>query len=200
MPSQDELTARLAAARVVPVLRSPSAAEAVAQSARCAAAGLDVIELTTTTPDWPLAFAEVRASFPGRLLGVGTVLTPQDAVTAMDCGASFLVSPCPVPAVRAVAADRVPLIEGGMTTSEVLAAAAHGIAKVFPAHVGGPQFLRSMIAISPAARLVPTGGIALADVGAWLAAGALAVGVGAGLLAEPDLTLSVQRLIKGANS
>lgn len=197
MSSHDELEARLAAAKVVPVLRAPSPAEAVAQAARCVAAGLDVIELTTTTPDWPLALTEARASFPGRLLGVGTILTAEDAVTAITSGASFLVSPCPVPAVRAAALGRVPFIEGGMTTGEVLAAAAHGIAKVFPAHVVGPQFLRSLLAISPAARLVPTGGIALADVPTWLAAGALAVGVGAGLLAEPDLALSIQRLIEG---
>jgi len=197
MSSQDELEARLSAAKVVPVLRAPSPAEAVAQAARCEAAGLDVIELTTSTPDWPLALAEARASFPDRLLGVGTILTARDAVTAMTCGAAFLVSPCPVPAVRAAALGRVPFMEGGMTTGEVLAAAAHGIAKVFPAHVGGPRFLRSLLAISPAARLVPTGGIALADVPTWLAAGALAVGVGSGLFADPDLALSIQRLIEG---
>jgi len=197
MLSNDEFAARLAAAKVVPVLRAPTPAAASADASRCAASGLDVIELTTSTPDWPLVLEGLRASFPGRLVGVGTVLTAEEAVTAITHGASFLVSPCPAPAVRAAAADRVPFIEGGMTVGEVLAAAAHGIAKVFPAHVGGPAFIRSLLAIRPAARLVPTGGIALADVPAWLAAGALAVGVGSGLFAEPDLALSVQRLFEG---
>jgi 2-dehydro-3-deoxyphosphogluconate aldolase / (4S)-4-hydroxy-2-oxoglutarate aldolase len=191
------LLERLTQARVLPVLRAPSAAEAIAHVQRCADAGLDVIELTTTTAGWPAALAEARTSFPGRLLGVGTVLTAADAVTAIDGGADFLVSPCPAPAVRRTAAGRTPFIEGGMTVREVLGASRRGIAKLFPAHVGGPQFLRSVLALSPSAYIVPTGGIALADAAEWLAAGAIAVGVGRDLFHEADLRTAIRNLIKG---
>ncbi len=194
---QAGLRDRLRRAKVLPVLRAGSAAEAIAQVQRCAGAGLDVIELTTTIAGWPAVLAEARGSFPGRLFGVGTVLTATDAATALAGGADFLVSPCPAPAVRRLAAGRLPFIEGGMTVGEVLAASRRGIAKLFPAHVGGPQFLRSVLTLSPGAPIIPTGGIALADAADWLAAGALAVGVGRDLLAEPDLPTAIRNLIEG---
>jgi len=56
---------------------------------------------------------------------------------------------------------------------------------VFPAHVGGPAYIRSLHAVLPDAMLVTTGGITLADVDAYLAAGAMAGGVGSGLPADP---------------
>src|SRR5271169_4243267 len=99
------LDERLARAKVLPVLRAPSAGSALEQVQRCAAAGLDVIELTTSTPDWPAALEQARAAHPDRLIGVGTVLTRADAELAIDRGAGFLVSPCPAPAVRRVASS-----------------------------------------------------------------------------------------------
>jgi 2-dehydro-3-deoxyphosphogluconate aldolase / (4S)-4-hydroxy-2-oxoglutarate aldolase len=190
------LEERLARAKVLPVLRAPSVREALEQVERCVeTAGLDVIELTTSTPDWVVALTRARASYPDRLIGVGTVLTAADANAAIDHGAGFLVSPCPAPAVRRAAKARdVPFIEGGMTVREVLAASGRGIAKLFPAHVGGPQYLRSILAIRPRARIIPTGGIPLADVPEWLRSGALAVGVGRDLLTDPDLPAALSTI------
>lgn len=82
-----------------------------------------------------------------------------------------------------------------MTPTEVAASSAHGAAKLFPAHVGGPAYLTSLLAVMPGRRLVPTGGIALADVPAWLAAGAYAVGVGSDLLAHDDLEAAFRRAV-----
>jgi 2-dehydro-3-deoxyphosphogluconate aldolase / (4S)-4-hydroxy-2-oxoglutarate aldolase len=75
----------------------------------------------------------------------------------------------------------VPAIGGGFSPAEVLAAADRGVAKLFPAHVGGIQLMTSLLALAPGARIVPTGGVALAAVPDWLAAGAFAVGVGSDL-------------------
>jgi 2-dehydro-3-deoxyphosphogluconate aldolase/(4S)-4-hydroxy-2-oxoglutarate aldolase len=187
----DDLAERLRSATVLPVLRAPDRAAALEQVQRCVAAGLPIVELTTTTEGWEQAVREVRASWPALVLGVGTVLEPAQAQAAAAAGAAFLVSPCPVPAVRAQAA--VPLIEGGFTPGELLDATSRGIAKLFPAHVGGPQLLRSVLAVRPAARIVPTGGISLDAAPVWLAAGALAVGIGAGLLDHPDLAGRLSR-------
>ena len=55
---------------------------------------------------------------------------------------------------------------------------------MFPAHVGGPALIRSLRAILPDARLIPTGGIAVSQAGDYLGAGALAVGIGSGLPAD----------------
>jgi len=101
-------------------------------------------------------------------------------------------SPCLVPDVRTtLAASDIPLMKGGLTPTEVLGAAAHGAAKLFPAHVGGVSYLRSLLAVAPHARIMPTGGIPLASAAEWLAAGAFAVGIGSDLTAPGDIAARV---------
>jgi 2-dehydro-3-deoxyphosphogluconate aldolase/(4S)-4-hydroxy-2-oxoglutarate aldolase len=192
-----EVERRIGAARVVPVLRLADADGAVRAVAGCVEAGLDVVELTATTSGWPDALRRVRDAHPDRVVGVGTVLDADAARAAIDLGADFLVSPCPVPAVRDVAGI-TPFIEGGMTVAELVDAGSRGLAKLFPAHVGGPQFLRSVLAVAPTLRVIPTGGIRVADVSTWLDAGAFAVGVGSDLvnvLARPDGRSSLARIL-----
>lgn len=190
----DEFADLLADAVLVPVLRAPGREAALEQVQQCVAAGLPLVELTTTTPDWLELLHEVRAAWPSVVVGIGTVLEPAQAWAALEAGAAFVVSPCPVPDVRDALAGRLPLLEGGFTPGELLAATVRGVAKFFPAHVGGPDMLRSVLALQPQARIVPTGGIALGQVPPWLRAGALAVGVGEGLLDEPDLATRVESL------
>ena len=170
--------------RVLPVLRLPSAKEAAAAAAAMFAQGLGVVELTATTPDWALALRDARREAPeGALLGLGTVTNHTIARQAVQAGAQFLVSPWPAPDVREVAqSSGLPLLEGAFTPGEVAAAAGRGPVKVFPAHVGGPAYLVSLLQLMPGADLVPTGGIALDAVPDWLRAGACAVGVGSDLL------------------
>ena len=65
------------------------------------------------------------------------------------------------------------------------------VAKLFPAHVGGVSYLRSLLAVAPHARIMPTGGIPLASAADWLAAGAFAVGIGGDLTAPGDIAVRV---------
>ncbi|MEU8435933.1 bifunctional 4-hydroxy-2-oxoglutarate aldolase/2-dehydro-3-deoxy-phosphogluconate aldolase [Streptomyces sp. NPDC029216] len=181
----------MAAQRLLPVLRSSDADEAVRATEALLAAGCRAVELTTSTPGWAGAVSRTAALTDalGRpaLIGVGTVTTAAQAGAALDAGAGFLVSPYPAPEVREVAGRRgAAFVEGGFTPGEIAAAVrCAGAAKVFPAHVGGPAFLRSLRAVLPDAFLIPTGGIAPGDIGDWLAAGASAVGIGSGLPADP---------------
>jgi 2-dehydro-3-deoxyphosphogluconate aldolase/(4S)-4-hydroxy-2-oxoglutarate aldolase len=187
----DSLIGSLRRQRLLPVLRESTVAAAVARVAALGAAGCRVIELTTSTTAWDdaLRTASGLAAPDGTPLtvGMGTVSTGEQARAAIEAGAAFLVSPYPAPAVRAVADEaHVVFIEGGYTPGEIAAAVAHGPAKVFPAHVGGPQFLKSVLAVLPGATLIPTGGISVADAPDYLAAGAVAVGVGSSLPADPE--------------
>lgn len=190
-----DFAATVARARVIPVLRTSTAAESVQAAARCVDAGLVMVELTATTEGWREALRQVRAAHPHLVVGLGTVLRPDQARAAVDSGADFVVSPCPAPAVRAELAGVIPFMEGGMTVAEVLASANHGVAKLFPAHVGGINYLRSLLAIAPGARVVPTGGIPLADVPQWLSAGATAVGVGRDLLDADDMVGALRHVL-----
>jgi 2-dehydro-3-deoxyphosphogluconate aldolase/(4S)-4-hydroxy-2-oxoglutarate aldolase len=182
---------------VVPVVREESADEARSVAAWLIEQDLEVVELTASTPGWERAVG----SLEDVIVGVGTLRTRDDAQRAVAAGARFLVTPCPAPEVRAVAdAANVPLLEGGFTPGEVLAAADRGIAKLFPAHVGGTALLRSILALSPGARIVPTGGIGLADVPAWLDAGAYAVGIGSELRPDPDVAAALRDTLAAARA
>ncbi|MET9319190.1 bifunctional 4-hydroxy-2-oxoglutarate aldolase/2-dehydro-3-deoxy-phosphogluconate aldolase [Streptomyces sp. NPDC003038] len=181
----------IAAQRLLPVLRDADADEAVRHTTALLAAGCRAVELTTSTPGWTEAVARTAplADAYGRsaLIGVGTVTTTAQAEAALDAGAAFLVSPYPAPEVREVAARRgTAFIEGGFTPGEIASAARYaGAAKVFPAHVGGPPFIRSLKAVLPEALIIPTGGILPGEARDWLAAGAGAVGIGGGLPVDP---------------
>jgi 2-dehydro-3-deoxyphosphogluconate aldolase / (4S)-4-hydroxy-2-oxoglutarate aldolase len=186
---------------ILPVVREDSADEALAVVDWLIDQGLDVIELTASTPGWQEAVARLSAAAREIIVGVGTLRTYADADTAVACGARFLVTPCPSREVREVAeGGRVPLLEGGLTPGEVLAATDRGIAKLFPAHVGGTGLLRSILALSPGARIVPTGGIRLADVADWLDAGAYAVGVGSELRPDPEVAAALRDTLAAAHA
>ena len=171
------LITRIGRAQVVPVIRVDDAAAAVERAHTALATGHDVIELTTTTAGWPDALRELRAAAPGAAIAMGTVTTPAAAELAIELGAAFLVSPYPAPAVAEVAdAAGALFMEGGFTPDQIAHAAERGVAKLFPAHLGGIRYLRSLLSVLPGARIVPTGGIGQDDAAAWLEAGAFAVG------------------------
>jgi 2-dehydro-3-deoxyphosphogluconate aldolase/(4S)-4-hydroxy-2-oxoglutarate aldolase len=120
------------------------------------------------------------------------------ALQAVEAGAHFCVSPSLAPAARAqLERAGVPFVEGGLTPTEVFEASSRGIAKLFPAHLGGVQYLTSLLTVEPSARIMPTGGIPLGEVGDWLRAGAIAVGVGSDLTAPGDVAARVRQALEG---
>lgn len=176
------MLARLAAQRVLPVLRLASAAETRFAVECLAEAGFACIELTLTTPGAVELIAELRKGMaPETSIGAGTVQDLADAERCLAAGADFLVSPCMVAgmAARAHAAGRIAMI-GAYTPGEVLAASRDGadIVKVFPVSSGGPAHLAAIHAVFPEIALCPTGGVSLANMKDYFAAGAAFVGVG----------------------
>ncbi|MBP2269144.1 MULTISPECIES: bifunctional 4-hydroxy-2-oxoglutarate aldolase/2-dehydro-3-deoxy-phosphogluconate aldolase [Micrococcaceae] len=194
--SVDHALQLINAAQVLPVIRASNPAQAYQTIQEIAQCGLGIAELTATTPAWVDLVSRTRRDFPDLLVGVGTLFTANDALRALKAGAHFLVSPCPAPDVAAVAAaHNVLFIEGGLTPAELASASTQGVAKLFPAHLGGPKYLRSLRSILPDAKIIPTGGIAIDDVPDWLAAGAFAVGIGSELASGHELKINLQRLL-----
>lgn len=191
MPDVARAASRLCEARVIPVLRAQRADDALAAARRLVEVGATAIELTTTTPGWLTVLQTLREAVPDVLLGMGTVTSAAAADEALGAGAAFLVSPGLAPEARDVAEQAGALfVEGALTPTEMneaVARSATGLVKLFPAHVGGPAYLRSLTTVLPEARVIPTGGVALDRVGDWFAAGAVAVGVGSDLTAAGDL-------------
>jgi 2-dehydro-3-deoxyphosphogluconate aldolase/(4S)-4-hydroxy-2-oxoglutarate aldolase len=149
--------------------------------------GIELVEVTLDTPGALDAVDRGRRS--GRPIGVGTVLEPDQVDRCVDAGAAFVVSPGLLPDVVARAVELgVDVVPGALTPTEIIRAHAMGVAavKVFPASVGGPEYVRALRGPLAHVLLVPTGGIAIDDVAAYLAAGAVCVGLGAALVgSEP---------------
>jgi 2-dehydro-3-deoxyphosphogluconate aldolase/(4S)-4-hydroxy-2-oxoglutarate aldolase len=166
--------------RVVAIVRADTIADPRGLVGTLVDAGVVNVEFTYTTPD-VLAIVERTASVDGATVGVGTVLTPQQAVDATNAGARFVVTPVRDLAVEtACHAAGVPIIPGAMTPTEIHGAATGGasVVKVFPARSLGPSYIADVLAPLPGLALVPSGGIGIDDAADYLRAGAWAVGLG----------------------
>jgi 2-dehydro-3-deoxyphosphogluconate aldolase/(4S)-4-hydroxy-2-oxoglutarate aldolase len=174
---------------LVPVIRAESAATALRIVEALVAGGITTLEITMTVPDALGAIRAVSDRFGDAvLLGAGTVTTRELAEGAIDAGAEFLVTPCVVPDVIAVAKARgIAVLPGALTPTEVFTAWSLGgdIVKVFPAsNVGGAAYLKALKGPFPQIPLCPTGGVNLQTIADFVKAGAVAVGVGGELVSK----------------
>jgi 2-dehydro-3-deoxyphosphogluconate aldolase/(4S)-4-hydroxy-2-oxoglutarate aldolase len=185
------LTEQLLALRVIPVLRLASRASAETAIDCLIEAGFKTVEITLTTPDAVRLIGALRSrAEDGFLVGAGTVLDLETAKACLDAGADYLVSPCLVPGIGKVAADRgAAALCGGFTPGEVLAAWREGaaIVKVFPASTGGPAHLGALHAVYPDIPLCPTGGVSTANMLDYFKSGAAVVGVGNNVIDQKAL-------------
>lgn len=128
----------------------------------------------------------------GITVGAGTALSRAEAESAIDAGATFLVSPLfDEDLVSWAAGVGVPIAPGAMTPTEIARAWNAGAAavKVFPASVVGPALLREVRGPLGHIPIMPTGGVSPENARLFLDAGAVAVGVGGWLTAGPESTL-----------
>lgn len=119
------------------------------------------------------------------LVGAGTVLGADQLEMARHAGADFAVAPIlDVDLVRAATARGLPFIPGALTPTEISAAWAAGatFVKLFPASAVGPALVRELRGPLPEVALIPTGGVDATNAAAYLAAGAVAVGIGGAIL------------------
>jgi len=183
----DEVIRRIGEIGIVPVVRAATVDEASRAVEAICAGGIPILEITMTVPNAISVIREVaRRCGHEVLVGAGTVVNAEQAEACIDAGAEFLVSPGLAPAVLSVAKSKGKLaIPGALTPTELMSAQEHGarVIKIFPCgNVGGPKYIRSLLAPFPNALLIPTGGVNAANAGEFIAAGAFALGVGADLV------------------
>lgn len=193
-PSIDETLDACLADGVFLAVRLPFGGLPLLDACRAASrGGLRLLEITLTTPG---ALDAIRALSKDAdlVVGAGTVLTVEAARDVAAAGARFAMAPTFDPAVIAEA-HRLGLlaVPGTGTATEILAAHRAGarLVKVFPAGpLGGPEFLRKVRGPLPDIRLVPTSGPSAESIAEYLAAGAVAVGLGSEVFAA-GFTLDV---------
>ena len=178
---------QLRAARLIAIVRGQDPAAALASTLALAEEGVAFIEVSLTTTSALDVIGRARAALgPRAWLGAGTVLSAADAEGAAAAGATFIVTPAHGPGVDAAAARGLPVVAGALTPTEVVGVLAAGAVavKLFPASVGGIQYLRALRDPFPATPFVPVGGVDEDAARGYLAAGAVAVGVGSPLLGD----------------
>ncbi len=182
-----DLLAHLRVSRVVAIVRAAQAGVAAEVAIALVDAGIDAVEIPLTTPDALAAIRVVRDRAGDRaIVGAGTVLTVADVRAVVAAGADFAVTPAVTHAVAEAALVGLPVLAGAYTPTEVAQAMAVGATavKLFPATTGGVAHLKALRDPFPAVPFVPVGGVTAEVASAYLAAGAMAVGVGGPLVGD----------------
>lgn len=184
--SGDFLTA-LAHDRILAIMRGTDTDAVIRASLVLLEAGVRFLEVSLVTTDAVRVISEVASRAPkGSVIGAGTVLTRDDVARAADAGAQFMVSPAVTESVAESATRGIPVLAGALTPTEAVTAMAMGATavKLFPASFGGPGYLGALRDPLPGVPFVPVGGVDAALAAEYLAAGAVAVGVGSPLVGD----------------
>lgn len=172
--------------KLVGIIRLDNYDRAVDVARALAAGGVPILEFTLTGAGAIDAVRRTRQALGEAVcVGIGSVLHAEEARAALDAGAQFLVTPAVRPAVVAAGVNRnAPVLCGAFTPTELLAAYEAGapLVKLFPAQLGGPRYVKDVLAPLPFLKLVPTGGVSAENARAYLEAGAVALGLGGNLV------------------
>src|SRR4051794_14941196 len=182
-----QVISRIRALGLVPVVRTPSADDALAMAEALHAAALSNLEITLTVPGALEVISELNERFGAdMIIGAGSVLDAAAAEACVKAGAQFVVSPgFDLQTVSYCKAVGVAVFPGAITPTEVITAwrAGADIVKIFPASaVGGASYLKALKAPLPQIEMMPTGGVSVETAAAFIQAGAAALGVGGDLV------------------
>lgn len=179
-----ELLQQLLATKIIAIIRLSNSEPVFELAKALFRGGIKAIEVTMGTPN---ALEEIHklSQIEGVIPGVGSVIDPQTAKTAIEAGAQFIVTPVSKPEVIQMAhqLDK-PILSGAMTPTEILQAYEWGadIVKLFPAANLGATYFKAVKAPIPHVPIMPTGGITVENAADWIANGAVCLGVGSTLV------------------
>lgn len=185
---KERILTRIQDGGIVAVVRAESTDKAERIVDACMEGGVAAIELTFTVPHADKVIEELAKKYDENdiILGAGTVMDAATARIAMLSGAQYIVSPyLDLETLKMCNRYRVAMMPGIMTVREGVMAMEHGadILKVFPGDLYGPKIIKDIRGPIPYAKMMPTGGVDVNNVGEWIKAGAVAVGAGSSLTA-----------------
>jgi len=168
----NEILIKIGEMGVVPVVAIDNAADAPRLGEALVAGGLPCAEITFRTAAAEAAIRAISGAFPDMLVGAGTVLTVQQAETAVAAGARFVVTPgFDAAVVDWCLAQNVPVTPGVLTPTEINMALNKGLnlMKFFPAEAsGGVKTLKAIGGPYVGVSFIPTGGITLDNLSDYL--------------------------------
>lgn len=145
-------------------------------------AGLTTVEITMNTPGATdmIRYALENEHY-GLNIGAGTVCTKDDLDAALDAGAQFIVTPVlSKKVIKSCVKKGIPVFPGAFTPTEIFNAWSLGasMVKIYPATSLGPDYIKDLKAPMNQLKLLPTGGVSLENMNAFLKAGANGLGIG----------------------
>jgi len=159
-----------------------------------AGGGAKVLEFTNRGDFAYTVYSELvrwcEVEIPELILGAGSILDPGTAALYVNNGANFIVGPVlNAEVARICNRKKIAYLPGCGSASEISQAEEYGveICKVFPgAEVGGPGFVKNILAPMPWSLIMPTGGVerTRASIDKWFKAGVACVGMGSNLIAK----------------
>ncbi|ATL27452.1 bifunctional 4-hydroxy-2-oxoglutarate aldolase/2-dehydro-3-deoxy-phosphogluconate aldolase [Streptomyces formicae] len=183
-----DFPAALRARRLVAIVRGTDPDASFRTVMTLVESGVPLVEVSLSGADALAVLRRARAELgTDAWLGAGTVLTADDARRAADAGANLIVTPGLGAGVEEAGRLGLPVLGGVLTPTDVIAARTAGVTalKIFPASaMGGPGYLKALRAPFPDTPFVPVGGVDAAAAEAYLALGAVAVGVGSPLIGD----------------
>ena len=165
--------------KIYPIVRNKDAQKAIDIAKALIDGGIKVMEIVVENPS---LFAAIDEISKNAVVCAGGIITQQQAEQAISSGAKLFSSPIYQMNIVKISKNRkMPFIAGASTPNEAYEAwqSRVPLIKIFPVTaLGGVQYIEDMLRPMPFLNIMPMGHIKLADVPAYLEAGAKAVGVG----------------------
>lgn len=185
--------------QVIPVVVINDEKETIEILSKLREGGINCAEITFRTACAKEAIAIGTKAFEDMNIGAGTVINAEQAKSAVQAGAKFIVSPGFSDEVARYCTDeRIPYYPGCVTPTEIMRALSYGlnVVKFFPAGVyGGLKAMKALSAPFPQVRFIPTGGVDLSNLKEYLDFDKV-YAVGGSFMMKGDIVKNCKEIVK----
>lgn len=185
--------------QVIPVVVINDEKETIEILSKLREGGINCAEITFRTACAKEAIAIGTKAFEDMNIGAGTVINAEQAKSAVQAGAKFIVSPGFSDEVARYCTDeKIPYYPGCVTPTEIMRALSYGlnIVKFFPAGVyGGLKAMKALSAPFPQVRFIPTGGVDLSNLKEYLDFDKV-YAVGGSFMMKGDIVKNCKEIVK----
>ena len=160
----------------------------------CTDGGARCIEMTNRADRAIDVFSKVEEycskELSQTIMGAGSIVDAQTASAYINAGANFIVGPILDEETAIICNKRkIPYSPGCATATEIQKAHSFGVeyCKVFPGkQVGGPEFVKAILAPCPWTQIIPTGGVEATEesLHEWFKAGVACIGMGSNIITK----------------
>ena len=185
--------------QVIPVVVINDEKETIEILSKLREGGINCAEITFRTACAKEAIAIGTKAFEDMNIGAGTVINAEQAKSAVQAGAKFIVSPGFSDEVARYCTDeKIPYYPGGAAPTEIMRALSYGlnVVKFFPAGVyGGLKAMKALSAPFPQVRFIPTGGVDLSNLKEYLDFDKV-YAVGGSFMMKGDIVKNCKEIVK----